>query len=376
MSGPFDNVGALDTVIHAKSQKRSKTILDQRSKTAAAGFRDAEDYFAQRGEILSREATIGFDYRCTVLASDLEVAANKIVQDIKARDKQAVYDAAEPRRGCGGQLHPRFPGDHFLSNRELIGETCLFDVARRMPKGAHLHIHFNACLLPHVLLDIAKDMDRMFITSDLPLVADNDYINFSRCEIQFSILPPEKEKPGDVFTAEYEARQTTKFSDFRREFPSKFAKMTVDEWLVEKLVFQEDETYGILQTASGAWEKFNGRTRMMKGLFNYETAYRKYTRLLLQDFVNDNIQYAEIRPNFMKTNQLFTDDGANLIDNDGIMRIIIDEYEAFQQKSKSYFGGLKIIYCAPRSFSNDLVKYALDECLRFKRQWPKWIAGK
>src|SRR3569833_3440097 len=125
--------------------------------------------------------------------------------------------------------------------------------------------------------------------------------------------------------------------------------MTVDEWPVEKLVLQEDETYGILQTASGAWEKFNGRTRMMKGRFNYETAYRKYTRRLLQDFVNDNIQYAEIRPNFMKTNQLFTDDGANLIDNDGIMRIIIDEYAAFQQKSKSYFGGLKIIYCAPRA---------------------------
>ncbi len=113
----------------------------------------------------------------------------------------------------------------------------------------------------------------------------------------------------------------------------------------------------------------------MKGLFNYETAYRKYTRLLLQDFVDDNIQYAEIRPNFMKTNQLWSDDGTRQIDNSGIMKIIIGEYEAFQAQTQGYFGGLKVIYCTPRSFSNELVEYSLDECIRFKKDWPEWIAG-
>ena len=38
-----------------------------------------------------------------------------------------------------------------------------------------------------------------------------------------------------------------------------------------------------LLTYRRAWEKFNGRTRMMKGLFNYETAYRAYTQKLLKD---------------------------------------------------------------------------------------------
>ena len=115
---------------------------------------------------------------------------------------------------------------------------------------------------------------------------------------------------------------------------------------------------------------------MMKGLFNYETAYRRYTRLCLQEFVNDNIQYAEIRPNFMKTNQLWSDDGTRRIDNFAIMKIIIDEYDQFQQETDDYFEGLKVIYCTPRSFSKEDVRYSLDECLRFKMSWPKWIAGK
>ena len=45
---------------------------------------------------------------------------------------------------------------------------------------------------------------------------------------------------------------------------------------------------------------------MMAGLFNYEIAYRRYTRQLLDSFRDENIQYAEIRPNFMQKNQVIT----------------------------------------------------------------------
>ena len=127
-----------------------------------------------------------------------------------------------------------------------------------------------------------------------------------------------------------------------------------------------------------AWEKFNARTRMMKGLFNYVTAYREYTRLCLEDFMRDNIQYAEIRPNFMSSNQLYLDDGSGTIDNWGLMEIIIDVVQQFKVDMANkgrFFGGLKVIYCAPRSFSNDAVKVSLDECIALKKRWPEWIAG-
>ncbi len=249
MSAPFDNVACLDAMVQAKSYKRPKTILDHPQTKGPAAIADADDYDRQRREILSREDTFAFDYRCKANATDLEKRVNQIVQNLRRRD-QAVYDSAEPRRGYGGQLHSRFPGDHFLSNRKLISETAIFDVARHMPKGAHLHIHFNACLLPHVLLDIAKDMDCMFITSDIPLIPDHHYVNYEKCEIQFSILPPERRKPGDLFSPQYEARQTMGFRRFRREFPRHYKK-PVDDWLLGKLVFHEEETYGCNQTAHG-----------------------------------------------------------------------------------------------------------------------------
>lgn len=119
---------------------------------------------------------------------------------------------------------------------------------------------------------------------------------------------------------------------------------------------------------------------MMKGLFNYEKAYCAYTRLFLEDLVRDGILYAEIRPNFMPSNQLYRDDGSGLIDNRGIVRILVDVVSAFGAEmaaaGRRFFGGIKIIYSTPRVFSPDDVAAALDECLEFKKQWPEWIAGK
>lgn len=117
----------------------------------------------------------------------------------------------------------------------------------------------------------------------------------------------------------------------------------------------------------------------MKGLFAYESAFRNYTRACIEDFVKDNIQYAEIRPNFMSTNTLKKDDGIGSIGNEGIMKIIEEELQATMEKIKrdgGYFGGMKVIYCTPRSFQNKQIELALDECIELKQKYSKLLCGK
>jgi len=127
------------------------------------------------------------------------------------------------------------------------------------------------------------------------------------------------------------------------------------------------------------WEKFNHRTQMMKGLFAYESAFRRYTRECIKDFVKDNIQYAEIRPNFMSTNSLKTDDGEGSIGNDGIMAIIEEELQETMKEIRAdgkYFGGMKVIYCTPRSFQKDQIVVALEECLQLKEKYKTLLCGR
>ena len=127
------------------------------------------------------------------------------------------------------------------------------------------------------------------------------------------------------------------------------------------------------------WEKFNYRTQMMKGLFAYESAFRNYTRACIRDFVEDNIQYAEIRPNFMSTNSVKSDDGTVSFGNAEIMSIINEELQhtmAELRRNGEYFGGMKVIYCTPRSFRKDQIEDALNECIELKQKFGNLVCGK
>ena len=113
---------------------------------------------------------------------------------------------------------------------------------------------------------------------------------------------------------------------------------------------------------------------MIKGLFSYESAFKAYTRACIYDFIDDNIQYAEIRLNF-PSNALVKDDGMGYIDNFGLLQIIQDEIE-YQKTTGRYFGGMKVIYCTPRSFGNKAIEDSLNECIELKRKFPNLLCGK
>ncbi|TGJ86422.1 hypothetical protein E0Z10_g2392 [Xylaria hypoxylon] len=411
-----------------------------------------------------------------------EADANKMIVRMREQDK-AIFKA-----------HSLSPSEHFLHVRDVLEDTRLFQVARMVPKGAHLHLHFNSTLLPGVLLGYAKDMPNMYIWSDHRLIDESD---FRSCKLEFSlrnlgqvrkefytkaaasndVLMREKlvhaeslsdetakirayDKLGpDIFSPAYkhgrrdknEQVEEMRYQYFRERWDEK-TWGDCDEWLIRKLTFNKEEVDSFFigmedeelesepdtertptqvklppnieqPTSNGvksqefneqnwvvetrekisdsdykgnristrkAWRVFNGRTKMMKGLFNYETAFRQYTRKCLEEFVKDNVQYAEIRPNFMQTNQILNDTAETKIDNFGTMNCIVEEYEKFMkhigdmgedgkiidnQQHRPTFSGMKVIYCTPRSFKREAVQKALDECIEMKKKWPDYIAG-
>jgi len=243
-------------------------IPNSRAKIAALwnGFFEtssSKDYDHLRQKLVDNEKTLGFDYDCEKNASEAERKANHIVQEIIQRDKELIYKKAGKRLGFGGQEHEHFYGDHFLSNRELIERTELFNLLLKMPKGGHLHIHFNANLREDFLLNIAQEMAQMYIWSSMPLVRKE---NFDKCRIQFSILGDEdrekrnqpalaKGKSVNPFDTNYSCEPKQEgvrlFRDFINDFPSHIVNMDAMQWLRSKLVFHEDEAHHPCQSISG-----------------------------------------------------------------------------------------------------------------------------
>lgn len=139
-------------------------------------------YFQDRVEIERRGRQLAFDHALTVKATTSEQKAKVLLEIIRQNDEVVFYSLADPLQGYRGQKHRRFAGDHFLTNSEILVQTALFRVAQEMPKGAHLHLHFNSTLLPNELLDIAENMEQMYISSDKALTSAE---NCDTCEIQF-----------------------------------------------------------------------------------------------------------------------------------------------------------------------------------------------
>ncbi|KAK2627305.1 hypothetical protein QTJ16_003271 [Diplocarpon rosae] len=325
------------------------------------------------------EKNRAFDAEMVAASSHIEKTAADIVRKIRAFDWENTY--GKPFNVDG----KRTQGEHFLGNVDLINKTELIKIAKKMPKGAHLHIHFNSCLPATFLIQQARNIKAMYIRSTLPLTTPQ---NWAESRISFMVMTPKEANTirdakgnqqhvglGDVFDENYVSNSWMSYKQFQQLFSfqdslgqSFKGTSGAEAWLEQKMHISEEEAHGCRQTGRGIWEKFNHRTQMMKGLFAYESAFRNYTRACIFDFVRDNIQYAEIRPNFMATNTLKTDDGTGSIGNEGIMRIIDEELKTTMgeiRRDGHYFGGMKVIYCTPRSFKNELVEASLDESAGF-----------
>jgi adenosine deaminase CECR1 len=204
-------------------------------------------------------------------AKAMEAEANDIIADMRVED-EAVF-----RRNYLSS------GQHFVDVRDFLRDTRLFHVAAMVPKGAHLHLHFNSTLLPGVLLGYAKDMPNMYIWSDHQLLGDSDFKN---CKLEFSLRNLEQvraemhkqatesqdismleklkhaeslsdedakiraydELAPDIFSSTYKHGRRDKnqhveemrYQYFRQRW-DEITRRNCDEWLISKLTFSREE---------------------------------------------------------------------------------------------------------------------------------------
>jgi adenosine deaminase CECR1 len=148
-------------------------------------------------------------------------------------------------------------GGQFLSNKDrVVNFSRLYQIALRMPKGCHLHLHFNAELAPEILVQEARRQPNMFIRSTQPLLKDEDY---DTTEIVFNVMPIDT-PTVDIWSPNYkpefksaDARPWMKWTTFQDEFKKRRNpdRNDPETWIRSKMVLHEDEVYGQTQTTNG-----------------------------------------------------------------------------------------------------------------------------
>jgi adenosine deaminase CECR1 len=242
-------------------------------------------YDKEHKQLLEREEESSWDCEARSNSDPIEKKAARIIWAIREYERANTFGNM-PSEAIPKQT-TRDMGGQYLTNKERIdNESKLYEIAKLVPKGALLHLHFNAELHPELLLVRAREMKNMYIRSIIPLISES---SFNLTEVVFSIMDPDKVNPDvDIFHKDYDGKSFNpkkenptvwmlwwKFQDkfeagdfskkYRQQEPETFQAgrphscgdqgqmrlRPAENWVRSKMVLSQEEAYGFTQTVNG-----------------------------------------------------------------------------------------------------------------------------
>ncbi|EMD86791.1 hypothetical protein COCHEDRAFT_1048068, partial [Bipolaris maydis C5] len=310
-------------------------------------------------------------------------------------------------------------GGQYLTNKERIDtQSKLFEISKMVPKGALLHLDFNAELHPEILLFQAREVENMYVRSTQRI---EDESQLDTTELIFNVLDsttvkhkvnifsedyPLNTTHSDMKDKEFQKKIWMRWGNFLKKFEKRFPEKYKDQapetsrkggphrfgssslktlypaekWLMSKMLRSQEEFYRPDQTVNGTWASFNQAIRVPKALV--KSAYKSYISNAIDQMIDEKVMYAELR--LMLLDKFISDDSGkpeDCLDFAAQMKLIkkaIDwkkkDLEKKKEEEKFPFG-LKIIYCAPRSIGIDAMERKLQECMLLKKDFPYLICG-
>lgn len=205
-------------------------------------------------QIHEKESTGAWDRHAKLSASDVERKAANIVWKIREDERDNLFGNKASEAVPGPDTLDM--GGQFLTNKHRIEtRSRLFQIAKEMPKGCHLHLHFNAELECEELIKKARELPHnMLVRSTQPMLSDKDY---EESELVFNVMPVNT-PTADLFSPDYspawktaDAKPWMRWTDFRKEFSKRRPNIDAEDWIRDKMVLSEDEVYNRWQTVNG-----------------------------------------------------------------------------------------------------------------------------
>lgn len=292
------------------------------------------DFYEERDKIINRELDmmLGHD----IHLSDSERKANEILMKLKHQELDHGFH------------HPQLfnLSKHFFDYKDEVKKTKLYDIIKRMPKGAILHAHDTGILGPDYVLQITY-MSGLYVCFN----ENNKLIyRFSvnkpslPCKTTWQLLTEVRNASGNV-------------SEFDAELRKHFT-LVIDD---PKRVYTD---------INAVWGKFADYFISTSGLFSYKPVWEQYFYDTLKAYRDDNVMYCEMRsilPELYDLNGEKYDSVATAVSYKKVLEKFMNDYPDFM--------GAKLIYSPMRSVDKETVENYLKIALEIKKKMPDFFAG-
>lgn len=228
--------------------------------------------------------------------------------------------------------------------RPLIGNTTLWKVVKRMPKGALLHAHLSAMLPYEKIVETIIDTEGMVISASQPLDSDeakrNASITFAHNNGTLPADQPSIDKSDYVPNSQIPVKQAA--DDFAGG-----EKGFLDFIRGKTSILPEDSVRHELGVDE-VWRRFQAFFGPPGSMIQYEPVVRTFFRKLFESLAGDGINYVEIRS---KDKSLVLNGDEDTDPNpDAWWHLLVEEMDKFKASKKGKnFWGTRFIWSDSRS---------------------------
>ncbi|KAG7092704.1 hypothetical protein E1B28_009034 [Marasmius oreades] len=329
-----------------------------------------EQYKIQREELIKLDRSLRRDHQVTSLSA-AEAEADQIIRKIRAAEATSIWSLDYP-----SIPHP-FPGMEFLTGREIIVKTKLFEILSRMPKGALLHAHLDGMVNVSILLKLALKYPSIHVRAPKSLTTQN----IDAVAPEFLPLPKNEYPKSALGLTEtsYQPNSWVPIQVAREQFhPDLGGPQGFDRWVTRALTINPSEAYGTHNTSVKIWKKFGSTFLVGGNLTRYAPILEDYIKEFFHSSIEDGISYVEPRVNFMSKTVIMAD-GTRVHHRELMViydRVIREVKEEMKRRGREgEFIGARIIYSTVRFCDNKELEWYLQDCIALKKEFPHLIAG-
>ncbi|KAI4920805.1 hypothetical protein J4E85_008920 [Alternaria conjuncta] len=328
-----------------------------------------QQYLQGRDALVQQEKRQRSDYLFRQNLSPMAQEACAIVSQIRFEEQQTLW-TKEYEDSLLTEHVDVFPGMMFSLAKERMEKSKLWQIVKRMPKGALLHCHLEAMVDLDWALEEAFNTEGVCVIADSPITDDK-----TRRKTGFSFTYS-KDTNGDasIWNDSYTANTAVPVNQAADTFPNG-GKSAFIEWIRSRVTITHSEHLSHHEGPNEVWRKFISCFPILGSLIYYEPIFRKFVRRMCKALVDDGVYYVDLRAAFYtpyrsSKKEIWDSDHFNLLEH------LADEIEKFKASEDGKdFWGARMIWTTIRQFGKKQVIESMKQCIEMKIEFPEIIAG-
>lgn len=333
-----------------------------------------QKYLDGRDALIAQEKQRRSDHIFREAMTPMQNEAAAIVAAIRFEEQNTLWHPGYENALAKINDQPIYPGMMFSLAKERMESSKLWQIVKRMPKGALLHCHLDAMGDLDWLADIALTTPGMCIRAPRsmhsPKLRTDHLYPFS-----FKFAKQESQSNGPhLWSESYKPEDLIPVTIAAESFP----EGGVDgfkRWLKSRVSLSQTDAISHHLGPGDVWERFRACFGILVSLHHYEPIFRKFIRVMLKGLNDDGVRWVDIRHIFLYP---FYREGSEAPDEDYtyFFEVLEDEIDAFKASEDGKgFWGASFIWTTQRQLGPKAVVEDMKMCIEHKLAFPDTILG-